>query len=859
MSIVWISLWAAGLLLLPGFAIWRLVGPRDMPPVLQIAPAFALSMAVISVIAWSGYLLGIGFSAVKTVAMAVIVLAVLGSLAAIRFRRSGAIQPVLPRWTLWVVYGMAAAAALSALYSGFWLSATADSFYHLAAVRSIIAHGTTLPKEVFFSEPVPAPDPTSGAWHLAVALVASLSGQDPVTVWRVLTVALAPLVVLGFFTLALSIIRSGIPALIACVLYVVLALAFDFRNVANPNQFGDVLAWLALAFAFRFVDSGSMRELVVAVPIAFAASAVHGALSPFLLVALAGAVAAAIVVRSPSWRRLVIAAAVVGAAAIPLLVVDASTLSASAPFAAKAVRSPLPFHVIHHPWPWVWPANWYDNPATVLGTAFAVSLVRLWRAGEAGAALVIAAMLAIPAAAVTPLFATTYSGQYLLARVAFVLQPLAWLAWGWGIALAIGALRGRMKVPAIALLAVSLVAMAPSLYLGPYARVAFPTSSNRSFAASRTTDLTVAWRDRLAAIGRLPQSAVLLAEPRMAYELAGLTGREVVAVPLTHTPAQIEVRDGPRRRTDALDATQGRLDSASLAGVIEHYGVTDVMVDTDRTDPAAWVQLASAQILSPVASGPKWRLYHYDSTMLDGYLDLSMQAGADAQVPTSGVGPLVAASGRAVFVRLQWKGAEVSARLQADAVDSKQAFGRTIDVSAAASETFALPIPTNTPAGRYRLSLVLSDGRSVALGEFAVGGLYQAEDMGGVVAGDSTGWTVVGATIYHGGLAASATRPGSSARQAIPAVDAGTYCAAALVFDNGTHQSNVLDFTLGDGDAQLMWVGASPGLRWVRTPIVVNTVAGQLGMRLVQAGQGAMIVDSLEIYPVIQGITCSSD
>ncbi len=858
MSIVWISLWAAGLLLLPGLAIWRLVGPRDMQFVLQVAPAFALSMAVISVMAWSGYLLGIGFSGVKTAAVAVIVLAVLGSLAAIRFRRSNAIQPVLPRWTLWVVYGMAAAAALSALYSGFWLSATADSFYHLAAVRSIIAHGTTLPKEVFFSEPVPAPDPTSGAWHLAVALVASLSDQDPVTVWRVMTVALAPLMVLGFFTLALSIIRSGISALIACVLYVVLALAFDFRNVANPNQFGDILAWLALAFAFRFVDSGSMRELVVAVPIAFAASAVHGALSPFLLVALAGAVAAALVVRSPSWRRLAVAAAVVGAAALPLLVVDASTLSASVPFAAKAVRSPLPFHVIHLPWPWIWPANWYDNPATVLGTAFAVSLVRLWRAGEAGAALVIAAMLAIPVAALTPLFATTYSGQYLLARVAFVLQPLAWLAWGWGIALAIGALRGRLKVPAIALLAVSIAAMVPSFYLGPYARVAFPASSNRSFAASRTTDLTVAWRDRLSAIGMLPQSAVLLAEPRMAYELAGLTGREVVAVPMTHTPAQIEVRDGPRRRADALDATQGRLDSESLAGVIEHYGVTDVIVDTDRTNPAAWAQLASAQILSPLASGPNWRLYRYDPTLLDGYLDLAMQAGSDAELPSSGIGPQVAASGRAVFARLEWKGAAQSARLQADALDSKQTYGRTVDLSAGSSQTFALPIPTNTPAGRYRLSLALGDGRSLALGEFEVGGLYQAEDMGGVVASDSSGWSILGGSDYEGGLAAVATRPGSTARQAIPLVDGGEYCVAARVYDDGSGRSNTLEVSLGGGGAQLSWAGTVGGMRWIRTALTLDRPAGQLSVGLIKRDQTSVIVDALEFHPLIGG-TCSSD
>lgn len=859
MSIVWISLWVAALLLLPGLVVWRMVGPQGMPLALQVAPAFALSLAVTAVVGWVGYAIGLGFNSVRAVSVVLVLLAALGLPVALWYRKPGTNETVMPRWVLGAVAAMAVAAGLSAGYSGPWLSATADSFYHLAAVRDLIAHNTALPKEVFFPTLVPSPDPTTGVWHLAVALVSNLSGQDPVMVWRVMTVALAPLMVLGFFALALSITRSATAALIACALYIVLGLSFDFRNVANPNQFGDVLAWLALAFALRFIDNGSRRELVVASSIAFGASAVHGALSPFLLVALAGGVLAAIVVRAPSWRRFAIAAVVVGAAALPVLIVDASTLAASAPYATMALPSPLPLRLVHHPWTWVWPSNWYDNPGTVLGTTFAVSLVRIWRSGEAGAALVIAAMLTVPAAAITPLFATSYSRQYLLARVAFVLQPLAWVAWGWGLALAISALQGRLKVPAAALVVISAVAMASAFYIGPLARYVAPASSLRSYAYTRSTDLTVAWRDRLTAIDKLPLSAVILAEPRMAYELAGLTGRDVVAVPLTHTPAQIEVRDGPRRRTDALDATQGRLDSASLAGVIEHYGVTNVIVDTDRTDPAAWAQLASAQILSPVASGPNWRLYRYDPAMLDAFLDLSMQAGSDAELTSSGIGPQVAASGRAVFARLEWKGAAQSARLQVDALDSKQTYGRTVDLSVGSSQTFALPIPTNTPAGRYRLDLVLSDGRSVALGQFAVGGLYQAEDMGGVVAGDSTGWTIVGAAFYHGGLAASATRPGSSARQAIPPVAAGTYCAAALVYDNGTQQSSALDLTLGDGDAQLTWVGASPGLRWVRAPIVVNATAGQLGMRLVHAGQGAMIVDSVEIYPVIQGGACSSD
>ena len=860
MTIAWISLWATALLLLPGWVIWRLAGPRGMPPALEIAPAFALSMAVISLVGWSGYVLGIGFSGVRAVSIVVLALAALGLPIALWYRRPAAGESVSPPWTLWAAVAIAVGAGLSALYSGPWLSATADTFYHLAAIRSLLDRGTALPQEVFFSTLVPAPDPTSGTWPVALALVSNLSGQDPVTVWRVMTVALAPLTVLAFFALALSITRSGIAALIASALYMVLALSFDFRYAALPDRFGNLLAWLALALVLRFAGNGSRRELAVAAPIAFAASAVHVTLSPFLMVALACGVAAAILVRSPSRKRLAVAAAIVGAAALPLLVVNVSTLAAPAPYAAMAVTSALPLHTVHHPWTWVWPAFWYDNPGTVLGTAFAVSLVRLWRAGEPRAGLVIAAVVAIPAAALTPLFATTHGAQYLLARVAGVLEPLAWVSWGWGLTLAIGALRGRWMVPAAAMLVVSVVAMASALYVGPLARYYLPATSLKSFADSRSTDLTVAWRDRLAAIEQLPRSTILLAEPSMAYELAGLTNIEVVAVPLSHMPNQIEVRDGSRRRADALDAVQGRLDAASLAGVIEHYGVTDVIVDMDRTDAEAWAQLASAAILAPIASGDRWRLYRYDPAMLDGYLDLPTQLGPGPELARSGVGPQKAVAGRAVFARLQWnQGAAASARLQADALGSARTFSRRVEVGGAgSSETLALPIPSDAPVGQYSLRLVLSGGESLPLGRFEVGLLYQAEDMGGVVAGDSSGWTMAGGPAYQGGIAAIATKPGSAAHQAIPPADAGSYCVGARIYDYGTNQSNVIEVTLGGARAQLSWSGSVPGMRWVRTAITLDRADGQLGMRLIRRGQAAVLVDSLEIYPLIEG-ACASD
>ena len=819
MTIAWIPLWGAALLLLPGWVIWRLVGPRGMPGVLQIAPSFALSLAVIAVIGWSGYVLGFGFAGVKTISLSVVGLSVLAVPIAIWYRRSATREPALPGWTLWAAVTLALGAGLAALYSGPWLSATADSFYHLAAIWAVLLHGTPLPQEVFFSTPVPHPDPTSGIWHVALALVSNLSGQDPVTVWRVMSVALPPLLVLAFFALAFAITRNGVAALIACALYVVLALSFDFRTVAYPNQFGNISAWLALAFVLRFVEYGSRRELVVAAVIAFGASAIHPLLGPLLLAACAGGLAAAIIVRASHWKRLAIAGLVISAATLPLLIVNALTLSSSAPYAAMAVPFGLPLRVIHHPWTWVWPSNWYNNPATILGTAFAVSLVRPWRAGQAGAGLILAVLVAIPAAALSPTFATTYNGQYFLARVSFVLLPLAWVAWGWALTLAIGARRTRWKIPAAAVLVISVAAMAYALYMGPLARYALPATSLKSVAFSRSTDLTVAWRDRLAALDKLPRSAIVLAEPRMAYEIAGLTGLEVVAVPYSHTPSQIQMRDGPRRRADALDAVQGRLDSASLAGVIEHYGATDVLVDTDRTNPAAWDQLASADILIPIALGEGWRLYSYNPQKLDGFLNLLTRQGPGPVLLRSGVGPGQALAGRAVFARLEWnQGAAGTARLQADDLNASYSFSQTFDIGGPGStETVPLPIPLDAPIGQYRLSLVMSGGQAVPLGEFEVGHLYQAEDMGGVGV-DSSEWTIIGGPLYQGGVAASATNPGSAMQQAVPPVGAGRFCVGIRVYDYGTSQSDTVDVKVGGAtapglsgrDRSLECVGCAP-------------------------------------------------
>jgi hypothetical protein len=88
-------------------------------------------------------------------------------------------------------------------------------------------------------------------------------------------------------------------------------------------------------------------------------------------------------------------------------------------------------------------------------------------------------------------------------------------------------------------------------------------------------------------------------------------------------------------------------------------------------------------------------------------------------------------------------------------------------------------------------------------------------------------------------------------------VAAGSYCISARVYDYGTGETSAVEAGVGGAVARLSWSGAVAGMRWVRGTIVVDRPGGQLVMRLLQRGQNAVVVDALELDPLIQG-QCSS-
>jgi hypothetical protein len=283
--------------------------------------------------------------------------------------------------------------------------------------------------------------------------------------------------------------------------------------------------------------------------------------------------------------------------------------------------------------------------------------------------------------------------------------------------------------------------------------------------------------------------------------------------------------------------------------------VSNVLVDTDRTGPDAWAQLAGAQVLTQIASGDRWRLYAYDASRLDTYLDLATREGPAPELQRSGFGPNPAIAGRAVFARLEWAGQTTGqARLQA--TGPAGGFSREVAVGAQPTETLALPIPLDAPVGTYRLDLALAGGRTLALGDFAVGRLFQGEDLGGIVPGDSRGWTTLGGKAYHGDVAALAFNIGSTARQATPPIAAGEYCIEAGVWDYGTDNADAVEVGLGDARTQLEWSGAVAQARQVRGRLVLDRESGQLVMRVVRRDQPGVVLDWIEVYPAA-GVSCA--
>lgn len=836
-----------------------------LSPALALPAAIGLGLAIISVAAWLAWLSDTGMTGAA-------VLTVLAGASAVGARivwRKHAVPMERPGRFEIGAGALAAVATGLAFWSGPWLNPSADSFYHMAAARSLLLEGRALPQDIFFGVAVPYPDPTSGSLHLVLAWLSLAGGMVPA--WVALCLLGAALTALSFAAFAREVTLSVPAALIATGLYLLIGLNLDMRNAGYPAAIGLDLTWLTLAFLLRFARSDARHrpDLAVVCLLGFTSGSVYSGVSLLLLVLVVGTLGIAAVVavtsrRLSSIRRLAIACLALMIAVVPVLAIRAlPTLPSPGPGTILATHAVLLKVDAFHGYPFVHPSFWFGGLITMTTIGTICLLGRARRRlldGDPGAALIWGGLLFVPAGAITPLVADTSLGLYFFARIALLLGALVFVTVGWELSAIFGLVatirRRSVTTPAALRLAAALLLVSASVFAisrdlpgGALARYA--GNGRLSITSSRQEDLTAQWADRLKALDTAGPGTIL-ADVESSYELAGLTGRRIVGVAYGHTPYQDLARDGTLRPRDVADALKPAADPSALLSVLVRYRVTFVMVDVDRLGPTASDWIAGQKALTAVAGGRGWELYRFDSGRLDQALDIPLKDGA-------GIFPSRVIAGRAIFARVASTGEAGVAHVTAVGLTSGARYQTQFALSgdAGATTTAALLVPDSVPVDRYTITVILPGGAAIPDGEVAVGHAYEAEYFSGVVWGPGfprlRGWEAVVNPAYEGGEAAHETQAGSVASR--PLTDPpGDYCLSVVVAGNGA--ANTVDVGLGGTILTATWPGESSGILDLEIATRVGSASRQLAYWVPAGAPAGAIVDRITLYPPASSRGC---
>ena len=456
------------------------------------------------------------------------------------------------------------------------------------------------------------------------------------------------------------------------------------------------------------------------------------------------------------------------------------------------------------------------------------------------------------------------SQLYFFLRIAELLVPLLLVPLGWELARLPGLASSiswvaPQKYTARRLLAGFLVAgatfyvIADQLPQGVFYRYLGRSTSSVGYSRSHT--LPELWADRLRALDTAGPGAIL-ADYESSYELAGLTGRGIVAVATGHEPYQDEARDGALRRGDLADALNPSADPTALLSVLFRYRVTFVMVDLAREGQATWDWIGSQKALTTVAGGSGWKLYRFDSARLDQALDIPLKGGV-------GLFPSRVVAGRAVFVRVTSPGHGQPARVTARGLTSGATYQTDVALPEQAGATITAPLllPDSARVDRYAVTVNMPGSAPIAAGQVEVGHAYEAEGFAGVIFdlrrgfARMPGWGSIGSPTYKSGSAAVALRAGSVASHPL-AEPPGDYCLSLLVFDAGDGRAKILDVGLGGTVVNANWSGHSTGMRDLEIAVRSGLTSRQLTYWVPAGALVGAIVDRITLYPPASNGVC---
>jgi hypothetical protein len=849
-------------LLVPGWCLLWLLNLRSIGLALAVPASIGLSLSIVALAAWTAWMTGTGLRGVAVLT----VLVVLGAAAAVAVRRSR-LATISDAGRLEVGAAViGAVTAALAVVDGPWLSQDADTFYHLAAARALLRTGDALPHDVFFGVAIPYPDATTGSLHDVLAWLSLSGGMIPA--WTAVTILGAAFTALAFLALARELTRSTSVALLATFLYVVLGLQLDMRTSGYPNRIGPGIVWLSMVFLLRYArpETRSWRELLPACALAFTAALIHSGMAPLVVAMVVSTLAAAAVgaLRRRPLRFLLplaVACAAVLLAVLPVLAVRLLGLPGPGPEGSFATQAAAVKVRVLLGYPFIDFRFWFDGFVTVTTVGTLCLLGRARRSlldGDFGAAMLWGSLLVVPLVCLTPFLTGSASSLYYFVRVSELLAPLLFVTLAWELCALvppfIKILRFRPLtqhptsrwLPAAALVVATAYIAAVNLNTGVYDR--YFGSDQLTVAASRHNDLTQRWADRLSALDRAGPGAVL-ADLDSSYELAGLTGRRVVAVPYSHMPFQIEPLDGILRRGDVADALNPASNAYALPSILVRYQVTYVMVDLSMDGQAIWDWMASQRELTTVAQGSGWMLMKFDPGGLDTALRIPLKDGV-------GVEPSAVPAGRAAFVRVQSTGTAGTATVSVTGLSSTASYriGLQVPNQSGATVTGSLLVPDFAPVDRYSVAVTLPGGEQLDAGRIEVGRNYEAESFAGVIDTFNGGylrqpaWVSIYGSEYSRGSAAVAVRASMPARH--PLIESlGDYCVAVRVMDTGSGRALALDIGIGSSSVEFSWSDQTAGTQELRQELRSTAGPHELAMWVPAGGSLPVIVDRIDLYP----------
>jgi hypothetical protein len=498
----------------------------------------------------------------------------------------------------WPGVGLAVAAGFLSIFQGQQLSGTADQFYHLAAIRSLLVSGQPIVTDPFFGTTTRVLDPSTGAYHSVAAAFALMTHLDPMDLLPALTVAGTGVLILSLWSLFRRVSGSKIVPAIIVVAFAGIVLDFDFKSGAYPNVFSLGMCLLALVLLSRLSVSRSRTLIAAAAFAGFATIITHPGSAELYTIgvfSLLGWLVLELVVHRfrgdatgdvQRLARVAVAAAFAGLLALPFMLPRLGVLAHTSSMEAQPEQALRLAYLTAFGHRFVVLDLSMFQPALLLVDIplLVLAAVLLMRRHDFRAYLALSIGWLRLFMFANPLvlgMLVAYS-PYMTVRLALlvVYAPFCILAWGFQAA------RDRelkwVTVALAAALAISAVVAAPDVW-----RIwTGPTSDASTMAFRRVTDVRTEWGpDGLTHLRKALGTGrpVIAGLPNTQLQVAGIMNVKVIAVPRAQSPAYFQQQpDMPTKQQDMYDLVSPDTSEQRRDAIVHKYGAQYVVVDAEH-------------------------------------------------------------------------------------------------------------------------------------------------------------------------------------------------------------------------------------------------------------------------------------